>query len=57
MRSWLRLGRLTTAAWLILVSAAHAEPLRISYFIWAGYGPLFVAQEKGLSPRRVSRSS
>ena len=27
--------------------AAHAEPLRISYFIWIGYGPLFVAQEKG----------
>lgn len=27
--------------------AAHAEPLRISYFIWVGYGPLFVAQEKG----------
>ena len=26
---------------------AQAEPLRISYFIWAGYGPLFVAQEKG----------
>ena len=28
--------------------AAHPEPLRISYFTWVGYGPLFVAQEKGL---------
>ena len=26
---------------------AHAEPLRIGYFIWVGFGPLFVAQEKG----------
>ncbi len=30
-----------------LVGAAHAEPLRIFYFIWVGYGPLFLAQEKG----------
>jgi hypothetical protein len=30
-----------------LASAAGAEPLRIFYFIWVGYGPLFVAQEKG----------
>jgi NitT/TauT family transport system substrate-binding protein len=28
--------------------AANAEPLRIFYFNWAGFGPLFVAQEKGL---------
>jgi NitT/TauT family transport system substrate-binding protein len=27
--------------------AAGAEPLRIAYVIWVGYGPLFVAQEKG----------
>jgi NitT/TauT family transport system substrate-binding protein len=26
---------------------AQAEPLRISYFTWVGYGPLFVAQDKG----------
>jgi NitT/TauT family transport system substrate-binding protein len=26
---------------------AHAEPLRIFYFNWAGYGPFFLAQEKG----------
>ena len=30
-----------------LIGAAQAEPLRIFYFIWVGYGPLFVAQEKG----------
>ena len=29
-----------------LVGAAQAEPLRIFYAIWVGYGPLFVAQEK-----------
>ena len=28
--------------------AAHAEPLRIGYNVWVGFGPLFVAQEKGL---------
>jgi NitT/TauT family transport system substrate-binding protein len=27
--------------------AAHAEPLRLRYSIWVGYGPLFVAVEKG----------
>ena len=31
-----------------LMGAAQAEPLRISYFIWVGNGPFFVAQEKGL---------
>jgi NitT/TauT family transport system substrate-binding protein len=30
-----------------LVSTAQAEPLRIFYFVWVGFGPLFVAQEKG----------
>jgi NitT/TauT family transport system substrate-binding protein len=30
-----------------LTGATHAEPLRIFYFVWVGYGPLFVAQEKG----------
>jgi NitT/TauT family transport system substrate-binding protein len=27
--------------------AAQAEPLRLRYSIWVGYGPLFVAAEKG----------
>ena len=47
MRTWLRLVCTATAAWLILAGTAHAEPLRIFYFVWIGYGPLFVAQEKG----------
>ena len=47
MRIWLRLGCSAAAIWLSLLSVAQAEPLRIFYFIWVGYGPLFVAQEKG----------
>jgi NitT/TauT family transport system substrate-binding protein len=31
-----------------LVVAAHAEPFRISYTIWPGNGPFFIAKEKGL---------
>ena len=31
-----------------LMGAAQAEPLRISYFVWPGNGPFFVANEKGL---------
>jgi NMT1-like family len=27
--------------------AGRAEPLRIGYNIWVGFGPLFVAREKG----------
>jgi NitT/TauT family transport system substrate-binding protein len=34
-----------------LVSAAQAGPLRLSYFVWPGYGPFFVAQEKGFFAR------
>jgi len=31
---------------------AQAEPLRLRYTIWVGYGPLFVAAEQGaLRPR------
>jgi NitT/TauT family transport system substrate-binding protein len=30
-----------------LAGVAQAEPLRIFYFTWVGFGPLFVAQEKG----------
>lgn len=29
------------------VHAAHGEPLRIFYFNWAGFGPFFLAQDKG----------
>lgn len=30
------------------VQVAHAEPLRLRYSTWVGYGPLFVVQEKGM---------
>ena len=32
---------------LSVASAAAAEPLRIRYAVWVGYGPLFLAQQKG----------
>jgi NitT/TauT family transport system substrate-binding protein len=34
-------------AGLSLATAAAAEPLKIRYSIWVGYGPLFIAKEKG----------
>jgi NitT/TauT family transport system substrate-binding protein len=49
----MRIGRQivssVAAVWLTagLVGAAQAEPLRIFHFTWVGYGPLFVAQDKG----------
>lgn len=46
MRIWRRLGSSAASVWLILASAANAEPLRLRYSIWVGYGPLFVAAEK-----------
>jgi NitT/TauT family transport system substrate-binding protein len=46
MRSSLCRGCLAAAAWLILVGAAQAEPLRIGVLTWVGNGPLFVAREK-----------
>ena len=50
MRSRHRIVSMAAAIWITggLIGAAHAEPLRISYFIWVGNGPFFVAQEKGL---------
>lgn len=43
------------AAWItasmiglgLLTGAAAAEPFKLAYSTWVGYGPLFVAQEKG----------
>jgi NitT/TauT family transport system substrate-binding protein len=29
------------------IQAAQAEPLRVRYAVWPGYGPLFFAREKG----------
>ena len=31
----------------VTASTAAAEPLKIRYSIWVGYGPLFIAKEKG----------
>jgi NitT/TauT family transport system substrate-binding protein len=50
MRIWRRLG-CTAGAWLILASAAQAEPLRIAHTVWVGFGPLFIAKEKGFFDR------
>jgi NitT/TauT family transport system substrate-binding protein len=36
------------ATWSGCGGTAQAEPLRIGYNIWVGFGPLFVAQEKSL---------
>jgi NitT/TauT family transport system substrate-binding protein len=49
MSARMRLFRMITALLVITGGsrAAQAEPLRIFYFIWVGYGPLFLAQEKG----------
>ena len=49
----LRAGRLSCRALAALllslstVGGAAAEPLRIRYSVWVGYGPLFLAKEKG----------
>jgi NitT/TauT family transport system substrate-binding protein len=39
----------TLAIWLLasLPATAQAEPLRIFHFTWVGFGPLFVAQDRG----------
>ena len=48
-----RIVSIAAAIWITagLAGAAHAEPLRISYSIWVGNGPFFVAQEKGFFAR------
>jgi NitT/TauT family transport system substrate-binding protein len=55
MRAWLRLISAAAAVWLTsgIVGAGQAEPLRIGYNIWVGFGPLFVAQERGLFAKEV----
>jgi NitT/TauT family transport system substrate-binding protein len=49
MQAWQRFVSIITA--LVVTAAASqvvdAKPLRIGYAIWVGFGPLFVAQEKG----------
>jgi NitT/TauT family transport system substrate-binding protein len=43
--SWLSIGVLLLS--LSVTGTAAAEPLRIRYSVWVGYGPLFLAQQKG----------
>jgi NitT/TauT family transport system substrate-binding protein len=49
MRTFVRLASAFTglAAVATLWSDARAEPIKIAHAIWVGYGPVFVAQEKG----------
>jgi ABC-type nitrate/sulfonate/bicarbonate transport system substrate-binding protein len=45
-----RLSRLAVGVLLLSLSVADvaaAEPLKIRYSVWVGYGPLFLAQERG----------
>ena len=51
MADWVRLGCSAASAWLLSLGSAQAEPLRIFYFDWAGYGPFFLAQEQGFYER------
>jgi NitT/TauT family transport system substrate-binding protein len=53
MRFWSRFAHAAAVVWLAasLASAPHAEPLRLRYTIWVGYGPFFVAEEKGFFVR------
>lgn len=51
MRGWFR--SVCAAAVVILTGGlpAHAEPVRIAHTVWVGFGPLFVAKEKGFFAR------
>jgi len=40
-------GGVALLAMLVLATAAAAAPLKLGYSIWVGYGPLFLAKEKG----------
>jgi len=37
----------TAAAALLLAGGAMAEPLKLAHSTWVGYGPFYIAQEKG----------
>lgn len=45
LATWVLIGALLGG--LGLAEVAAAEPLKIRYSIWVGYGPLFIAKEKG----------
>ena len=47
MRAWCPLACAAAAVWLTARIAGHAEPLRVAHTVWVGFGPLFIAEEKG----------
>ena len=51
MRAWFH--SVCAAAVVLLTGGltAHAEPVRIAHTVWVGFGPLFIAQEKGFFAR------
>jgi NitT/TauT family transport system substrate-binding protein len=53
MRTGPRIVRIAAAFWVAagLVGVAQAEALRLRYAVWVGFGPLFVAEEKGFFER------
>lgn len=49
VKFWFRVTCAVAAVWITAATAtANAEVLRLRYAIWVGYGPFFVAAEKGL---------
>ena len=46
LKSVIRALCLTVAA-VVISSAAHAETLKLAHSTWVGYGPFYIAQEKG----------
>lgn len=53
MRTWKDFASILSALAITVGAGSpiQAEPLRIFYFDWAGYGPFFVAREKGFYVR------
>jgi NitT/TauT family transport system substrate-binding protein len=53
VRAWFRLACAALAVWFTagLVSTGNAEPLRVAHTVWVGFGPLFIAREKGFFAR------
>ena len=51
MRGWFRSVCAAVGVLLAGGLSAHAEPLRIAHTVWVGFGPLFIAKEKGFFDR------
>lgn len=52
MRAAFRHACAVAALWITAgIATSHAEPLRIGWHVWVGYGPLFVAEEKNFFPK------